>query len=42
MRAGEYEAVHANMPTHELAKASSGVRVADAVGARGRLAAARR
>ena len=39
VRAGEYEAVYGNMPTYGLAKASRAVRVADAVGARGRLAA---
>ncbi len=37
VRAGEFEAVYANMPPHGLAKASSLVPVADAVDARQRL-----
>jgi hypothetical protein len=42
VRAGEYEAVYANMAPRGLAKASPAVPVAEAVGARGRLKAATR
>jgi len=42
VRSGEYECVYGNMPPVGLGKATSLVRVADAVGARGRIKAATR
>ena len=40
VRAGEYEAIYGNMPPHGLAKASTLIPVAEAIGARERIGAA--